>query len=623
MNRFLVWPQVLCVVILAVSAWPQQASNSGHVGRVRDWTSSHIMVSGGLTPANLRLAEMEPRIRFRLTERFRPENVQLSGGYNSDNNGPNQDLVPPPSGTVVDGMSSQNTASRKIDWSVPLGAGNVAPNNFPAKFSFDINANPDCVNDYVVFALNVAGVTQGQANLVGINQLYSGSNPTGICGTAPNINWSYNGSTANGKVLTSVVLSLDGSKIAYVESASGSSVFHVLSWKAGEGTSVTAAASPTPVGSCTVSTSCLASVTYSTTHTATLASPWVDYQTDKGFLASDDGKIYRISCVFKCPLNANPTVDWSFKLPVAGTGGALPKPNGGVYNYPYGYLIVGDQLGEIWTINAGGSTPSVAFGPVMVGGGGCTIANPPGRTGTPAPCTANGKSYGIPDSIELDSSGGSERIYAYSGNDGTPGASAVVVQMSQTLTLASQVRVHVGLGSVANTTTHVDLHSGDFDNAYFYGTPSSGHLFLCGTGTNDTTPYRYWIGFSAYPVMDANPTQGVQQTATPGIPCTPYSEFYNPNIKLRGLTNDHDLLMSGLVGSGTNGNVISDDISSVPSVGIMFVPYPGGTSAIVFDDVSSQPQASSLYFSTLGVVTQVGTCINSRCAVKLSQLSLQ
>jgi hypothetical protein len=138
MNRLLVWLQVLCVAILTISTWPQQASSSGHVGRVSDWTSSHVIVSGGLTPANLRLAEMEPRIRFRLTERFRPENVRLSGGYNSDSNGPNQGPVPPPSGTEVDGISSQNTASRKIDWSVPLGAGNVAPNMFPAKFSFDI-----------------------------------------------------------------------------------------------------------------------------------------------------------------------------------------------------------------------------------------------------------------------------------------------------------------------------------------------------------------------------------------------------------------------------------------------------------------------------------------------------
>ena len=63
----------------------------------------------------------------------------------------------------------------KIDWSIPLGTGIVAPNMFPAKYSFDINATPNCANDYVVFGLNVAGATPGQANLVGVNNLYSGS----------------------------------------------------------------------------------------------------------------------------------------------------------------------------------------------------------------------------------------------------------------------------------------------------------------------------------------------------------------------------------------------------------------------------------------------------------------
>ena len=89
----------------------------------------------------------------------------------------------------------------KIDWSIPLGTGIVAPNMFPAKYSFDINATPSCANDYVVFGLNVAGATPGQANLVGVKNLYSGTG--GLCGANPTVNWAYNGSTAGGSVLTS------------------------------------------------------------------------------------------------------------------------------------------------------------------------------------------------------------------------------------------------------------------------------------------------------------------------------------------------------------------------------------------------------------------------------------
>jgi hypothetical protein len=106
-------------------------------------------------------------------------------------------------------------------------------------------------------------------------------------------------------VLTSTSISLDGKKIAYVESTAGSAIFHVLTWKAGQGTSATAAAAPTLNGVCGAATSCLKSVTYSATATNTLASAWVDYQTDKAFVGSDDGKIYRISCVFSCALNTH------------------------------------------------------------------------------------------------------------------------------------------------------------------------------------------------------------------------------------------------------------------------------------------------------------------------------
>src|SRR5205085_2463029 len=128
---------------------------------------------------------------------------------------------------------------------------------------------------------------------------------------------------------------------------------HVLTWKAGEGTSATASAVPTlPNGCVAGTTSCLKSLVYSATATNTLSSPWVDYQSDKAFVGGDNGKIYRISCVFTCALNAQPTVDWTFTLPVAGTGGAAAQPNAPVYDFPSGRLFVGDQLGELWVINA-------------------------------------------------------------------------------------------------------------------------------------------------------------------------------------------------------------------------------------------------------------------------------
>lgn len=608
------------------------SAQSQQQGIVLDATTRHVIGTGGISSTNLSTGDREPRLLFQLLRHQAlansPQAASTAHGVvdAASNSSPQ---APPPSGTVpVQGVTTQNTQNRKIDWSVPLGSANLAPHQWPAKYNLDPNAQPDCVNDYVVFGLNVAGVTNGQANLVGINELYSGTNPTGYCGTTPHVNWAYNGSTAGGAILGSTTLSLDGTKIAYIESTSTSAILHVLTWKAGQGTSATASAKPTLVGNCTTSTSCLKSLTYSTSSAVSGpgATPWVDYGSDKGFVVTDSGMLFRISCVFTCALNSNPTIDWSFKLPVAGTGGASPGPTMPVFDPDSGRVFIADQLGEIWVVNGSGSTPSLLSGPVMIGGGGCTTANPPGRTGTPSPCTAKGGSFGIPDGVIEDVVG--LKIFVVSGNDGTAGRSAVVVQMNEDLT--GQVRDRIGLGSVSNTTTNANLYFGDFDNNFYFGTPTQGHLFLCGTGTLNTQPWDYWLGFTGYPVMNSTVTLAASANIpVAGAACTAFTEFYNPNVSTPGHPNDHDLLMGGVI-DPTNGVLILDDISNgnilidAPNTP-MFVFYPGGISNIVVDNTASPtgfPQANSMYFSTLGVVS-VGTCSNARCAVKLSQLNLQ
>ena len=598
MNPFRNLSLVLFLGLLPIAIAQQ---NRAHVGRVADWSSHHLVVSGGPSDANLKASETEPRNLFYLAERnlVRAQDGRLEFYSVAESS----DTLARSTRSNVDVMGTTNGSLIHRDWSVSLGTGGISQAKYPAKYTFNINGTPSCTADFAVFALNVAGATNGQANVVGINNLYSGTGPTGLCGNAPTVTWAYNGSTAGGSVFTSPSISLDGTKIAYVESAAGKSIFHVLTVKAGDGT-VTKAAAPTANGSCTggaTPSSCLVSTTYSSTVTATLADPWVDYQTDKAFVASDDGKISRISCVFNCVLNAQPTIDWTFTLPVAGTGGAQPIPNSPVYDYPSGRLFVGDQLGEVWVINAGGSSPSLNAGPVMVGGGGCTIAHPPGRTGTGADCTATGTAYGIPDAIMLDASGVSQKIFAISGNSGS---SAVLTQFSMNLTQ----RVNVALGQGG-----VNLYTGAFNNGYWGTTPqTSGDYFVCGTGAADTTPWIYWVGFSSYPTMDSAIAGSVTRSSPAGSPCVPFTEFYNPNINLGGVTGDHDELMGGVVAAGTSGLMITDDISTLPLLrGLNDVNYAGGVSGVIVDNVSTSNQASSMYFGTLTAHT----------AIKLTQLN--
>ena len=135
------------------------------IGVIATWS-----LSGGLPAADLDKAQAEPRILFRLAERnlyrasVRIVRVRHWIGLTA---GPRR---PRP-----------RSRDLKIDWSVPLGAGIVAPYMFPAKYSFDINETPNCTNDYVVFGLNVAGATGGQANVIGLKNLYSGAAPAGLC----------------------------------------------------------------------------------------------------------------------------------------------------------------------------------------------------------------------------------------------------------------------------------------------------------------------------------------------------------------------------------------------------------------------------------------------------------
>jgi hypothetical protein len=534
----------------------------------------------------------------------------------------------PPINYPIDGSTSQVTANRTIDWSVSLGAGNVAPLQYPGVYRASINT-PDCLNDYVAFALNVAGVQGGQANLVGINQLYSGFDPNPLCNrTLPNVNWAYNGSTAHGKIITSPDINFldpgvpDGTKIAYVESTATSSIFHVLTWKAGEGTSVTSAVNPTAFGSCTSTSSCLVSLTYSKKFSTTYASPMVDWRSDKAWVASDDGTVYQLSCALTCPLNTLPTIEWSFVLPVAGTGGALPKPSVPSYDLNNQLINITDQLGELWIINGAG-TPTVFAGPLMIGGGGCSVQHPPGRTGTGngTDCTANGGSYGLPDGVIEDDY--DQLLYAFTGNQGTLGASAVLSQMNHDLT--GRIQTTIGQGSAGNTTTNVDIHLPTFDNGWWQSQPTAAHIIVCGTSTTDTSPYLYSIGFSDHwPQMNHTALQGLHRIPDPGIPCSPLTEIYNANLNLGGFPNDpndHDLLVSGLM-DATYGEIITDDITLEPAAKLNTVAYPGGVSGVWWDNISTGQEASSVYFSTLGKVN-VGTCVNARCAVKLSQLKLQ
>ncbi len=161
----------------------QEAAAPSHTGVPQDWSQHHIVFTRNGLAQHPDLISREPRVLHQAMQRWQaPNSVAFHGA------------APLP--------ASVNTSGQR-DWKVVLGTGRLAPHMFPAKYSFDPAAAPDCNKDFVVFGLNTAGTTGGQANLVAFNNLYVNGTGTGFCKTltAPTVLFAYNITTvAGGKI---------------------------------------------------------------------------------------------------------------------------------------------------------------------------------------------------------------------------------------------------------------------------------------------------------------------------------------------------------------------------------------------------------------------------------------
>lgn len=541
--------RMFCLLLLLAAATLSApfAQKPVRLGIPHDWSERHLIFSRQALTEHPELARVEPRLLFQAMRQQRDTKQSRPAGQNS---------VP--------------ASGEQRDWNVALGTGHVTLGMSPAKYGFDPSQPPSCANDYVLFGLNVAGVTGGQASLVAYNNLYSGAG--GYCGTSgPSVLFAYNTTTAGGRIQTSPVLSLDGTQVAFVESAGGSSVFHVVKWATGtgNGTSATNSAAPGTGNSATET-----SLTYATAATNTRSSPWIDYTNDAAYVGADDGKLYKISPVF----NGTPAlVGAPWPLTIA-NGRRLTAP---VLDPRTQNIFIGDGQGFLWQVSLTnlGTKKSLAVG----------------ATGNRNP--------GIIDGPLVDVS--SDTIFAISSNDGT---SAVVVQ-ADTPTLTEMSRSRIGLGSTGTPGTNVNLYDGTFNNNY-YNNPSSGYLFVCGTGAADTTPWRYLFGFTGVK-MNTSASASSQILNSTRSRCSPITEFFNPNIGTSGTDFFFWGMTADCSGTGTSGCIFSRTTTDI----ITSADSAGGTSVVITDNDSTLGQASSVYFSNQGNPNALG--------VKLTQNGLK
>jgi hypothetical protein len=503
-------------IALATAAQPA-AGTTGvlrHVGAVQDWTDRQIVFSQSGLEKHPELLLQEPRIRQQLLQRLGAWGAKM------------------PSAKIPNTPQEKSGGSKSgmgRDWSVGGLGARMRVNEFPAKYTFDPTAPPNCTDDYVVFALAVAGTTGsgGQANLIAFNNLYVNDDGSGFCTglTAPTVLFAYNASTIGGKLVTSPVLSLDGSQIAFVESLPGTtpaSVFHVVNWTAQVGGQGTIAAPVAPTSE--------TSFQYSTFGNLTSA-PWVDYGADIAYVGDNDGNLSEISPVF----NGTPNIVASVAV---SSGYELTPP---VEDISQGLLMVGSVDGDLYQVNFGVTPITVV--PLVVGALGDTS---PGVYAPPIVDPSNNWTYAV--TPDAGANIGAELIQVETSTNTSP-------------TIAS-----IGLGASSappgNTGTKMHLYQPAFSNGYFTS-PVDGVISICGTGASDTTPNQYEFGFNGFTgTMKTTPQSGypLQLSAVDTDTCTGWIEFFNPFAGVTDPITAVDLIANILVVTTNNDFAVGDTV---------------------------------------------------------------
>jgi hypothetical protein len=355
-------------------------------------------------------------------------------------------------------------------------------------------------NEVGVSGATLTGGADAQANLIALDNLYSGSNPTGLCGAAPTVKWAYNvTSLSSGKVTSSAALSLDGTKVAFVESNVSASVFHVLQWVDGEG-STSAPVTPANIitisngnvvsGSCpSAGVSCDFRLTYDTSHGTTNSSPFYDYTgVDTAYVANNARQLTKITPVFGGTPQLSDTNGFSTACSGSAHGcvvltsaATTTVMTGPVLDLNTGRILIGGSDGWLYAVL---STAAATQSRLQIGSG-----------------SANGGAVADPPTVD----GSSGMVYAYSAANvanppgQTTGANtkALVVQADITTPLGHGRTAFIGQGTLAGTA--IDTHSGAFDNNFFIWNGSGvnpGHLLMCGTAFGNTSPTLYEIPFS-------------------------------------------------------------------------------------------------------------------------------
>ena len=448
---------------------------------------------------------------------------------------------------------------------------------YPAKYSFSTTAAGLCSNsatpDYVAYASSLPG-SGSQANIIAYDNIYTGCPSAGGAATVPLVYWSYN--TGPGTVLTSPVLSLDGTKVAFVETGtpSGSATLRILQFHGGEGSDYNSpapidnnyinttalAGGNTPWSTCPAGSSCLISIAFQADgHTDSNSSPWYDYDSDTLWVGDDDGYLHEFTGVF----NGTPgevTTNW----PVAVRSGFVLT--GPVYDNAKGLVFVGSSDGYLESVNA--STRAV----IVSGQLGYTSG------------------VGIHDSPLVDVS--AARVYTFVNADSAGGAR--VNQLVDPLTAGS-----TGTYNYETSTSALPVFAGVFDNTYYNSANAAsptGHLWFC--AQPDTL---FVVTITANAITNGAATTGPKLSNDTSSPCSPVTEFYNGTSDYIFASPQTQTATPLESCTASTGCVISFTVSGTTATFKGSGAFAGGASGIVVDTQNTTVSgALQIYFGALG-----------------------
>lgn len=579
------------------------ATSKTHQGFPTDWSSRQVVMTGGDPSATLAAGVNEPRQVYNLVRRMvAVRNRRPIRGHRPS-------LL-------------RTRHSMKVDWSVSLENGFVQQTQSPAKFSFDVTSE-NCNNDYVLFAISVLAGKPAQGTVIGINNLYTGG--TIKCnGGTPWVAFAYNTVTqSGGQIKTSPTISIDGTKAAFVESSAAGSFFHVLALPnpvPAPPTHLGTVLSPQTPTSCATPTTvgCMTTVQISAAANS-LSSPWIDYSADTAYVGTDDGKLYKIAPVFSggTPALVSDT-NWPVTVVTSGTSkvltGAVEDPN-------VNRIFVGDGNGFLYAIDL--TSPAHAVSATQTVG-----------------WVGHGAGTGIvdPPLVVRDSANPTvDQVFAVTGCSNIVGIGGAINQLPGNFTSATTLNaVDLGSADGGGSCTTNNVHLPMFDNAFWTGGSTNGHIIGCGfvSGTNakklaPSFPKMYMFPFTNN-IVSSPATTSWQITTTKGDECSPLTEFSDGTTDrlFFGVGNGDGFIKSSSITAGLPASSTCSNGS--PTATCVTAPKAlGGTSGIIIDNEVSNG-GTNIYFTTLapgavngGSCAVAGGTANPYCAEKLTQSALQ